>query len=591
MLKQKPVQSLLKRKENPYRRELAHLRRAFLTVGFFSAVINILMLTGPIYMLQVYDRVLSSGSVPTLQGLFLIVVILYSFLGIYEFLRARLLSRASYRMDQAVGSDAFGFWLRSGMVENRELYNPVHDLSMIRSFLASPAVLGLFDLPWIPIFLGVVFFIHPWLGWLTVAGAGVVIVAAIVNRLSARGPIAQAGERDGIERSFVERTRRNAEVILSLGMLGRITERWQRLHDDGLSRHQTGGDRSEFIAAFSKSFRLLLQSALLTVGAYLALQQAISPGMIIATSIVAGRALAPIDQVIGHWRTIGRASEAHRRLKGAMDHLQPERTGFDLPAPKGHVEVVNVTKVTPKSSMVSDRPRILERISFELQPGDGLGVVGNSAAGKSSLARLLVGLWQPELGEIRMDGATLDQWSLEDLGAHIGYLPQRVEMLPGTIAENIARFNPDARDEDVIEAAQIAGIHDMILKMPEGYTTYIGTTEQPLSGGQTQRLGLARALFGRPRFVVLDEPNSNLDTRGDEALAAAVLKLRERGCTVVVMAHRPSIIHSVNKILILHEGKQARFGPKEEIFQQAMQSSPQRATLGPTVVGGSKLGG
>ena len=571
----------VKRKKNPYKTELSHLRRAFLTVGLFSAAINVLMLTGPLYMLQVYDRVLSSGSVATLQGLFVIVVILYAFLGIYEFLRARLLSRASYRLDQKIGKDVFGFWLRSGFVDNKEHYNPVQDLAMVRSFLASPAILGLFDLPWIPIFLAVVFLIHPWLGWLTVAGAVIVIIAAIINWFASRDPIRNAGVSEGVERSFVERARRNAEAVLALGMLDKVTDRWSGLHESSLGHYQSGGDRSEAVAAFSKSFRLLLQSTLLTVGAYLALLQEISPGMIIATSIVAGRALAPLDQVIGHWRTIGRAGDAHRRLKEAMDYLPDPQSGFDLPEPKGHLEVKNVTKLTPKNSLVSDRPRILERVSFELEPGDGLGVVGSSAAGKSSLARILVGLWEPDLGEVRLDGATLNQWHNDDLGGHIGYLPQKVEMLPGTIAENIARFDPAARDEDVIEAAQIAGVHDMILKMPQGYTTFVGTTDQPLSGGQTQRLGLARALFGSPRLLVLDEPNSNLDAKGDEALASAVIGMRRKGCTVLVMAHRPSVIQAVNKILILHEGKVGRFGLKEDVLQHA---APAKASPTPNSV-------
>lgn len=561
-------------KDNPYRKELSRLRRVFLIVGLFSAAINVLMLTGPLYMLQVYDRVLSSGSVPTLQGLFVIVVILYVFLGVYEFLRARLLSRASYRIDKNVGAAAFEYWLSSGFFENKEHYNPVQDLTVVRSFLASPAILGLFDLPWIPIFLAVVFFIHPWLGWLTVGGALVVILAAIINRAGSHQSLQKAGHQEGVERALVERTRRNAEAVLALGMLDKVTERWRGLHDASLGSYQAGGDRSEIVSAFSKAFRLLLQSTLLTVGAYLALRQEISPGMIIATSIVAGRALAPVDQVIGHWRSIGRAGEAHHRLREALDTLPDPQTNFDLPQPEGHLVVSNLTKLTPQNSTVSDRPRILENISFELHPGDALGVVGSSAAGKSSLARLLVGLWQPDHGEIRLDGATLNQWQTAALGAHIGYLPQRVEMLPGTIAENIARFDPKSSDEDVIEAARAAGVHDMILKMPDGYATYVGTTEQPLSGGQTQRLGLARALYGCPRLLVLDEPNSNLDADGDEALATAIMGVRQKGCTVLVMAHRPSVIQAVNKILILHEGKLGRFGLKEDILQPAPPVKP-----------------
>lgn len=563
------------RVENPYRKALTQLRRTFVFVGFFSAILNLLMLTGPIYMLQVYDRVLSSGSVATLQGLFMIVVILYAFLGIYEFLRTRLLSRASYRLDQEVGSKALGFWMTASLQQDpgRDGYNPVRDLDVVRSFLSSPAILGLFDLPWIPIFLAVVFFIHPWLGWLTLLGAGVVVLAAVFNRLSTQNPISEAMSRDAEERFFVERAKRNAEPIQALGMQDRILSRWQALHNAALARSQKGGDRSEGFTAFSKSFRLLLQSALLTVGAYLALQQEISPGMIIAASIIAGRALAPVDQVIGQWRAIGRSVEAHRRLQEALDTIPPEKVHMDLPAPKGRLKVVNLTKLTPKGSMVSDRPRILDRVSFDLSPGDALGVVGNSAAGKSSLARLLTGVWEPEGGEIRLDGATLDQWHPHDLGRYIGYLPQRVEMLPGTIAENIARFDPEAEDKDIIDAARLAGIHDMVLRMPDGYATSIGTTEQPLSGGQTQRLGLARALFGGPKLVILDEPNSNLDADGDDALADAITRLRERETTVIVMAHRPSVIVAVNKILILSKGRMVKFGSKKDIISAAMDTS------------------
>ena len=562
------------RAENPYRNMLLQLRRTFVQVGLFSAAINLLMLTGPIYMLQVYDRVLSSGSVATLQGLFVIVVILYTFLGIYEFLRSRLLSRASYRLDSRVGPDAFGYWLRSGIMAGSDRYNPVRDLEITRGFLASPAILGLFDLPWIPVFLAIVFMIHPWLGFLTLAGAVVVAIVAFLNRAFTQNSIAEAMGLDAKERTFVERSRRNAETILSLGMMDKITQRWQKMHEASLAGNQRGGDRSEIFTAFSKSFRLLLQSALLTVGAYLAIAQEISPGMIIAASIIAGRALAPVDQVIGQWRSIGRANEAHNRLKEALDSVPPLKPRIELPPLEGRLTVAKLTKLTPAQINTTTRARILDQVSFELMPGDALGVIGNSAAGKSSLARLLVGAWQPDAGEIRLDGATIDQWRPEDLGRRIGYLPQMVEMLPGTIAENIARFDPAASDADIVEAAQIAGVHDMILAMPEGYATEIGTSDHPLSGGQIQRLGLVRALYGSPKFIVLDEPNSNLDSSGDDALAQAITTLRGRGSAVIVMAHRPSVIVSVNKVMVLHKGRVAQFGPKEEVFRKAMHAAP-----------------
>lgn len=561
----------LNKQNNPYRIVMRQLRRTFIQVGLFSAAINILMLTGPIYMLQVYDRVLSSGSVATLQGLFIIVVVLYTFLGIYEFLRARLLSRAGYRLDALVGNKAFNYWMQLGATQDRSGDNPIRDLDVVRSFLGSPAILGIFDVPWIPFFLVIVFFIHPWLGYLTLGGALVVAVAAYLNQVVTKDAIARAVSIDGGERGFVEKSRRNAEVVFALGMQRRIGDRWRDMHDQSLAYAQLSGERSEGFSAFSKSFRMLLQSMLLTLGAYLAIKQEVSAGAIIATSIIAGRALAPVDQVIGQWKSIGRVLQAHRSLLGTFDKMPPEQRHITLPDPKGNIQVTNLTKYAPATGQSGPRQKILSQLTFGLTPGDGLGVIGNSAAGKSSLAKVLVGAWRPEGGEIRLDGATLDQWHPEDLGRHIGYLPQTLEMLPGTIAENISRFNPQAQDRMIIEAAQIAGVHEMILALPGGYSTPIGMAGQPLSGGQIQRLGLARAIYGIPRLIVLDEPNSNLDGGGDDALSAAILTLRARGSVVVVMAHRPSVIHAVNKVMILHKGTIAHFGNKEEIIQMAMR--------------------
>ncbi|WP_050929947.1 type I secretion system permease/ATPase [Aestuariivita boseongensis] len=557
--------------ENAYIKAWRGLRGTLVLVGLFSAAINLLMLTGPVYMLQVYDRVLSSGSVATLTGLFAVVVVLYAFLGLYDFLRARLLSRAALRLDTRVGEEALRFTLRAGKIGGRVKVDPsaqpVRDLELVRSFMGSPAITGLFDLPWMPLFLALVFLIHPWLGYLTLAGAGVVTVAALLNQYLVQASIQRAMGLEGAERNLVDFSRTDAETLHALGMGDRIVSRWRKMHDAALAAAQVGSDRSEGFAAFSKSFRLLLQSALLTLGAYLALRQEITPGMIIATSIIAGRALAPVDQVIGQWRGIGRAREAHRRLKDVFDLQPEEKPRVDLPAPKGDLRVNALTKLAPAGPEErGDRPRILDRVSFALSPGDGLGVVGNSAAGKSTLARLLVGAWTADAGEVRLDGATLDQWSPEALGRHIGYLPQHLQMMTGSVGENIARFDPEARDEDVIEAARIAGVHDMILGLPDGYATHIDRMIRPLSGGQMQRLGLARAIFGMPRFIVLDEPNSNLDADGDDALSNAIRTMRERGSVVVVMAHRPSAMAAVNKVMILHQGRLAKFGDKDEVM-------------------------
>lgn len=572
---------------NSYRSALRGLRGLLLTAGLFSAAINILMLTGSVYMLQVYDRVLTSGSLPTLQGLFVIVVVLYAFLGIYDFLRGRFLSRAAVRLDAAVGPEAFRWWLRSGIAGERErgrerdMALPLQDLGILRGFLSGPAVQGLFDLPWIPLYLVIVFAIHPWLGWLTVAGAAIVGLAALVGRMLTQAALGRGMAMETGAQDFADHGLRNAELIEALGMQARVTRHWRGLQVAALAESQRGSDLSEGISAFSRAFRLLLQSAMLTLGAFLVLRQEISAGMIIASSIIAGRALAPIDQVIGQWRAIGRAMIAHRRLTAFFEDRPAEPPRINLPRPTGQVVVSRLTKFAPGPAPepgAGDRLRILNQVSFALDPGDGLGVIGNSAAGKSTLARLIVGAWKPDAGEIRFDGASPNQWPPEELGHALGYLPQALDMLPGTIRDNIARFRPDALDEDVIEAARLVGIHDMILRLPDGYATRIGAAEQPLSGGQIQRLGLARAIFGRPSIVVLDEPNSNLDVAGDEALARTIVALRQRGTSVIVMAHRPSAIAAVNKVMILHNGTVVQFGDKDEVLKAAMRQTAPGAT-------------
>jgi len=559
----------------PYKAALQKLRRSFVHAALFSAGINLLMLAGPLYMLQIYDRVLASGSVPTLLGLFVIITVLYAFLGVYEFIRSRLLSRAAYRIDQLIGDTAFRQQLQDPETLGRSAGNPLRDLEIIRGFLSGPAIRGLFDFPWIPIFLVAVFLIHPALGFLTLAGAGVVAGVAWLNQWATSHTIAAGMRVDAQERSFVERSQRSAESIRALGMQSAIAGRWRNMRDASLTQSQRGGDRSDGFAAFSRAFRLLLQSMLLTAGAYLALQQQISAGMIVGTSILAGRALAPVDQVIGQWRSIGQASEAHKRLKAALDHGPGEKPRVNLPAPTGAVSFKAVTKLMPGVAPGPNRPRILSQVSFELEPGDVLGVIGNSAAGKSSLARMLVGIWRADVGEVRLDGASLDQWAPDELGRHIGYLPQHVDMLPGTIAENIARFEPKLDQDQVFLAARAAGVHELILGLPDGYATRIGGAEQPLSGGQVQRIGLARAVYRLPKIVVLDEPNAHLDAHGDASLTETIRYLRKTGSTVIVMAHRPSVIAEASKVLILHKGMVARFGPREDILQLAMQTVPQ----------------
>lgn len=567
---------------NLYREALQGLRRTFVAVGIFSACVNVLMLTGSLFMMQVYDRVLGSGSVPTLIGLLAIVVVLYGFLAFYDFLRVRFLSRAAYRLDKTLGGRGFDLWIRTALSGNPALRRPLNDLATIRGFMTGPAMLGFFDLPWMPFYLLIVTLIHPWLGVLTIFGALVVTGLAVAGQLLTEASYKRAMGMDAAESFFVEQCYRTAETIYALGMTRRIGARWRAMHDEGLWSGQRGSDKSEVLSVASKTFRMLLQSGTLALGAYLAIRQEVSPGLMLAISVISGKALSPIDQVIGQWRLIVKAREAHRRLTELMAGPPVAPAPIELPEPTGQIAVRGLTKFAPGQRNRADRPPVLSDVSFQLAPGDGLGVIGPSASGKSTLARLLAGSWQPDAGEIRLDGAALPQWSTEQLGRHVGYLPQQVELLSGTIRDNICRFDPEAKDEDVVAVAKLTGVHEMILSLPQGYGTEMGFSGFPLSGGQVQRIGLARALFGSPKIVILDEPNSNLDAAGDEALARALLDLRARGTTVILMAHRPSALAAVNKLLVLQNGQVSHFGDRDEVLAQATRPTGQPA--GPAIV-------
>jgi ATP-binding cassette subfamily C protein len=557
--------------QNAYRAALWQMRPALGGILGFSAVLNVLMLTGSIYMLQVYDRVLSSRSVPTLIGLFAIVVVLYGFLGLYDFLRSRLLSRAALRLDQTLGPQAFRAMVGAGGGAKAGGEQPLRDLDSLRGFLSGPAVTALFDVPFVPLYLAVLFVIHPLLGWVTVAGAGVTALIALANQAFTAGPTQGAATLDGAERDFAETGRRNAETIVAMGMAGAVTARWQRMHHDTLALGQRGSDPSEMLAAGSRAFRMLLQSAILSLGAWLVIRGEMSGGMIIASSVLTGRALMPVDQLIGQWRSLGRAIAAHRKLDAAFTRPDAGAQPIALPPPTGAITVSHLTFLPTAGQGARQgaeaRP-ILSDVSFTLASGDGLGVIGSSASGKSTLARLLVGALSPDKGEIRFDAATPDQWDPAVLGTRIGYLPQVVEMMPGTIRDNIARFHPEATDEGVIAAARLTGVHEMILRLPDGYATRVGgATGRPvLSGGQLQRIGIARAVYGMPAIVVLDEPNSNLDIAGDAALSRTIAALRDAGSTVIVMAHRPSALAAVNKLLVLAGGKVRAFGDKAAVL-------------------------
>lgn len=561
--------------QNPLSAAIRNSSGTFWSVGLFSCAVNILMLTGPLFMLQVYDRVLASRSVPTLVALFALVVALYAFMGLFDFVRKKALSRLGYRLDVELMALVKKLWIYGSLQQSRTRARPIANLSAVRQFLTSNALPSLFDLPWVPFYLAIVFLLHVWLGAIATVGAAIVVLATIINEYGTKEPIGKASSWELRESQFADSTARNADTIVAMGMRNSVTEYWENLRRNALSNSQIAGNRSEFFTTLTKSVRFTIQSGILALGAYLAILQEITPGAMIAASILAGRALAPIDSAIGQWKGFIRARHAYKELRAQLGLLPMKDAPVQLPPPLGKLSVSNVLKL-PKNEagQYADMKPILQGINFDLEPGDGLGVIGPSASGKSSLARLIAGLWAPDKGMVRIDGASFDQWDPEKIGKYIGYLPQSVDLIEGSIRENIARFSPDAQDEEVMAAAGLAGVHQLILTLPDGYSTHVGSGGLMLSGGQVQRIALARAVFRLPSIVVLDEPNANLDSDGDIALSKAIETLRSNGSCVIVMAHRPSAIAAVNKILMLKDGKQVDFGAKEEVLKRVTRPAP-----------------
>lgn len=549
---------------SPVGEVLAKASSAFVGIGIFSFFVNLLMLTGPIYMLQVYDRVLMSRSMATLIFISVAMLMLYAFMGLFDFWRSRVLVRVADDFEGIMNSRTFAPWLRrssQGGAATRSA--PLSDISTIRQFLSGNAPGAFFDLPWVPAFIALIFFLHWTLGVLAIVGTLIILISAIISSKRVAKPMAESLKMRRLEQAFAASAQRNAEAVQAMGMTDHIRARWAQFNSTGSRETVNAADRTGGATAFTKSFRMFLQSAMLGAGGALAIQQIITPGAMIAGSIILGRALAPVQMVVGQWRSVGQSRDAYERLNEF--HLDETITQppTQLPDPTGHLTVKDVTAGPPGASRA-----VLSGLNFEVRPGQGLGVIGPSASGKSTLARLLVGVWTPQRGSIRIDGATFDQWDRTVIGQKIGYLPQTVELFDGTIAENIARFDPQATDEDVIAAAQWAGVHELILKLPDGYDSLIGPGQTVLSGGQTQRIGLARALFGNPKLIVLDEPNASLDQEGDQALTRAIAKAREDGAAVIVMAHRPSAIAAVDLILSLRDGQQEAFGLKEDVLAQ-----------------------
>lgn len=539
------------------------LRPGLWVVASISAVLSLLMLTGSIYMLQVYDRVLGSGSVPTLIALFGMVVVLHGFLALYDGLRMRLLSRMAMQLDARLGQTVFEVDLagdRQGTARPRL----GQDLEHLRALIGGPAMLALFDLPFTLVFVAVLFVIHPLLGMLTLAGMALAGVLATLNWLVLKTPLQQSQLEETRQRQFVEGVRQATASIAALGMQGAVAARWRRQQNARLSHQQKGQDPSEMLSAASRALRMLLQAGLLTAAAWLVLAGQISAGAIIAASILSGRALVPVDQLIGQWRQIVQGRAAKARLAAA--DLGEAQTKTALPPITGALDVAGITRMAPAAPGEAPQ-KLLDDVSFTLAAGDGLGIIGTSASGKSTLARLIVGALRPDGGRIRFDGATAEQWDSDRLGRQIGYLPQRVDLLPGSVRDNIARFDPDATDEAVIAAARAAGVHDMILRLPEGYSTQLGSRDWPLSGGQIQRIGLARALYGDPKLLVLDEPNAHLDMAGEAALVHSLKERRAAGTTVIVLAHRAGALAAVDRLVVLQDGRITQDGPRDTVLE------------------------
>jgi len=561
------------RRDNPVSMAFRPIRTAFWGVAVVSFVINILMLTGPVFMLQVYDRVLASGSVPTLVVIGILAVVLYVFYGLLEGVRARILSRLGQRVDARLSGIVYKVSNSLPVRLGRRAagLRPVQDLDTIRQFLSGPGPAAIFDIPWLPLYLGIVFLFHPLLGFVGLGGAVIISVLIGLNEAMSRQPTADAASQAGRRASEVEIGQRNSEAVTAMGMQTALTAKWDTGNGEYLATQRRAADRTGLFGTAIKTIRFVLQSAILGVGAWLAIKQEITPGVMIAASIMTSRALAPIEQAVAHWRGFVASRQALKRLREVLQAVEAEPDKMDLPLPSEKL-IVEQLFCGPFGEALP----FVQNISLDLQAGDGLGVIGPSGSGKSTLARALVGATPALKGVIRYDGAELGQWPSMRRGEFIGYLPQDLQLFDGTIADNIARFRSDASPEKVIEAARLADVHDLIVALPEGYNTVIGRSGRSLSAGQRQRVALARALYGNPFLVVLDEPNSNLDAEGEGALANAIRAMREKGSIVVVIAHRPSAIATVDKILCLKDGKMVGFGPKEDVLKQVVQPVPQR---------------
>ena len=529
--------------------------------GLFSLAVNLLLLVPPLYMLQLFDRVISSRSEETLVMLTLAAGVALAMMALLDAVRARLFLGCGVALERKLGPRVLDALLArlnrtAGAVQAAGL----RDVSTLRGFFVGAAVLALFDAPWLPIFLALIFLFHPLLGAVALGGAVAMILIAALNERLTRRPLERAQEEGRRAGHFVEAATRNAETVAALGMVPGVSRRWNALNDRMVAEQIEATTRGSSFSSLTKFARQVIQMLMLGAGAYLVITQRATPGVMLAATIVLGRALAPVEMLVASWRHLVEARSAWNRLAALLDDAPEANKPTELPAPEGELSAERAVYILP------DAPRpALQGVSFQLRPGESLGLIGPTAAGKSTLARLIVGVWRPNAGAIRLDGADVTAWPREQLARHIGYLPQSVELLPGTVAENIARLSePDS--EAVVRAARRAHVHELIMRLPQGYDTQVGDAGNRLAPGQRQRVALARALYGDPRLVVLDEPNSDLDSEGEHALLQALQDLKRDRVTVVVIAHRPSLLASVDKLLVLKEGVAELFGPRAEVM-------------------------
>jgi ATP-binding cassette subfamily C protein len=559
----------------PGRDELRHARRQsrslYWIVGIFSFFANLLMLTGPIYMLQVYDRVLGSRSEETLVALSLLVAFLYGVMGILDYSRGRIMGRAGARFQAALDRRVFDAMVRrSAVASDASAQTGLADLESVQRLISSPVLMAVFDLPWTPIFLAGIILFHPWLGMLALGGGAVLILITFLNQMFSRKPLQEANISSHRASMLSDEIRSEAEMIQSMGMRGAAFERWTQAREASLGESVVANDVGGTFSSMTKTLRLFLQSAMLGLGAYLVLQNELTAGAMIAASILLGRALAPIELAIGQWPLVQRANRGWNSLAELLEKVPPEAPRTALPKPKAKLDVQSLTLVPPGDTRAS-----LKTVSFKVEPGQAVGVIGPSGSGKSTLARALTGVWRPAGGAIRLDGASLDQYASDVLGQHIGYLPQRVQLFDGTIASNIARLSGQPDSEKVVIAAKKAAAHEMIVNLPNGYDTRVSAGGGRLSGGQMQRIALARALYDDPVIVILDEPNSNLDNDGSLALNKAIRDLKAEGKSVLIMAHRPAAIQECDTLLVLDNGARSAFGPKEKVLREMVANHEQ----------------